>query len=119
MPIIANRQQYQQSWGLEQYGFKQWGYLPRLRKSDVTSVLTVTSYSVIQPIANLVLFNSIRNATVALTKSLASELGKDGIRFTSILLAWTETEHVTELMAAHAKINNSTRVYCDPDRRKF
>ncbi len=82
--------------------------LPFLRQSDSASVLMVTSYSVKQPIPNLVLSNSIRAATVGLTKSLALELGKDGIRFNSILPAWTETERVVELMAVRAKNNGST-----------
>jgi len=79
-----------------------------LRKSDCASVLTVTSYSVKQPIPNLVLSNSIRAATVGLTKSLALELGKEGIRFNSILPAWTETERVNELMTARAKANGTS-----------
>jgi len=82
--------------------------LPYLRKSETPSVLTVTSMSVKQPIANLVLSNSIRAATVGLTKSLAIELGREGIRFNSILPGWTETERVGELMAARAKANGST-----------
>jgi len=82
--------------------------LPYLRKSEAPSVLTVTSMSVKQPIANLVLSNSIRAATVGLTKSLAIELGKEGIRFNSILPGWTETERVGELMAARATANRST-----------
>jgi len=82
--------------------------LPYLRESRCASVLTVTSYSVKQPIQNLVLSNSIRAATVGLTKSLALELGRDGIRFNSILPAWTETERVTELMTARAKANGTT-----------
>ncbi len=82
--------------------------LPHLRQSGAASVLTVTSYSVKQPIANLVLSNSIRAATVGLTKSLALELGKDGIRFNSILPGWTETERVTELMSARARNNGTT-----------
>ena len=61
-----------------------------------------------QPIPNLIFSNSIRAATVGLTKSLALELGKEGIRFNSILPAWTETERITELMSVRAKINNST-----------
>jgi 3-oxoacyl-[acyl-carrier protein] reductase len=77
--------------------------LPHLRRSKAASVLTITSYSVKQPIPNLVLSNSVRLATVGLTKSLALELGVDGIRFNSILPAWTETERVTELMQARAK----------------
>lgn len=76
--------------------------LPHLRKSEVGSVLTVTSYSVKQPIPNLVLSNSIRSATIGLTKTLALELGQDGIRFNSILPGWTETERVYELMSHRA-----------------
>jgi len=82
--------------------------LPYLKKSKAASVLTVTSYSVKQPIPNLVLSNSIRAATAGLTKTLALELGPQGIRFNSILPAWTDTERVAELMAARAKQNKST-----------
>jgi 3-oxoacyl-[acyl-carrier protein] reductase len=82
--------------------------LPFLRKSAAASVLTITSYSVKQPIPNLVLSNSIRAATVGLTKSLALELGSAGIRFNSILPAWTETERVVELMTARAKAKGTT-----------
>ena len=82
--------------------------LPYLRKSDSASVLTVTSYSVKQPIQNLLISNSVRAATVGLTKSLALELGKEGIRLNSILPGWTETERVTQLMTVRAKTNNST-----------
>jgi 3-oxoacyl-[acyl-carrier protein] reductase len=82
--------------------------LPHLRKSDSPSVLTVTSMSVKQPIANLLLSNSVRMATIGLTKSLALELGAEKIRFNSILPGWTETERVTELMTARASTNKST-----------
>lgn len=83
--------------------------LPALRQSDAASVLTITSYSVKQPIPGLVLSNSVRSATVGLTKTLALELGSDGIRFNSILPGWTETERVQDLMANRAK-TNGTRV---------
>lgn len=82
--------------------------LPHLRKSESPSVLTVTSYTVKQPLANLVLSNSIRLATVGLTKSLAMELGKENIRFNSILPGWTVTERVQQLMEFHAKNNGTT-----------
>lgn len=82
--------------------------LPYLRKSESPSVLTITSYSVKQPVPNLVLSNSVRAATVGLTKTLALELGEDGIRFNSILPGWTETERVYELMDHRAKLNNTT-----------
>jgi 3-oxoacyl-[acyl-carrier protein] reductase len=71
--------------------------LPHLRQSESPSVLTFTSYTVKQPAMNLILSNSVRAATVALTKSLAVELGRDGIRFNSILPGWTMTERVQHL----------------------
>ena len=82
--------------------------LPFLRKSDSASILTVTSLTVRQPIPNLLISNSVRNATIGLTKSLALEFGKEGIRVNSVIPGWTETERVTELMSARAKANNST-----------
>lgn len=77
--------------------------LPHLRKSSSASVLTITSVSVKQPIPNLVLSNSIRAATIGLTKTLALEIGSEGIRFNSILPSWTETERVYELMSQRAE----------------
>ena len=82
--------------------------LPHLRKSDSASVLTVTSYSVKQPIPNLLISNSVRAATAGLTKTLALELGKEGIRLNSILPGWTETERVEELMSDRAKANQTS-----------
>ena len=82
--------------------------LPALKASSAASILTVTSMSVKQPIPNLVLSNSVRSATVGLTKSLALELGPLGIRVNSILPSWTETERIVELMTARAAANGST-----------
>jgi 3-oxoacyl-[acyl-carrier protein] reductase len=82
--------------------------LPYLKNSPHPSVVTVTSYSVKQPIPNLVLSNSIRSATVGLTKSLALELGPEGIRFNSILPGWTRTERVQEIMEYRADQNGTS-----------
>ncbi len=82
--------------------------LPHLRRSGAASVLTVTSVSVKQPIPNLILSNSVRAATVGLTKSLALELGGQGIRFNSILPGWTATERATKLVASSAAAKGTT-----------
>jgi len=82
--------------------------LPYLRESQFASVLTITSYSVKQPIPNLILSNSIRSATIGLTKSLALELGPEGIRFNSLLPGWTKTERVKEIMEFRAEQNNTS-----------
>jgi 3-oxoacyl-[acyl-carrier protein] reductase len=76
--------------------------LPHLRQSRRAAILTVTSVSVKQPVDNLILSNSIRMAVIGLTKTLAKELGPEGIRVNSILPGWTRTERVTELMQDRA-----------------
>jgi 3-oxoacyl-[acyl-carrier protein] reductase len=82
--------------------------LPYLRQSECASVVTLTSYAVKQPIPNLVLSNSVKAATVGLTKSLSLELGPEGIRCNSILPGWTLTERVQELMSYRAKANGTS-----------
>jgi 3-oxoacyl-[acyl-carrier protein] reductase len=82
--------------------------LPYLRASRYASVLTITSYSVKQPIPGLILSNSIRSATVGLTKSLALELGPEAIRFNSLLPGWTKTERVLEIMEFRAEQNRTS-----------
>ncbi len=82
--------------------------LPYLRKSKAASVLTMTSYTVKQPLPNLVLSNSVRLATIGLTKSLALELGSDGIRFNSMLPATIDTDRVRQLQAFRAEKNGTT-----------
>lgn len=82
--------------------------LPHLRRSAAPAVLAITSYSVKQPLPNLILSNSIRLAVVGLIKSLALELGQAGIRFNSILPAFTETERVLELLTDRARRNGTT-----------
>lgn len=81
--------------------------LPPLRRSRAASILTVTSFSVKQPVPGLLLSNVIRPSVAALTKSLARELGPEGIRANSILPGWTATERVEEILAWRAEQNDS------------
>lgn len=82
--------------------------LPYLRRSAAASVLTITSISVKQPITDLLLSNSVRLATIGLTKSLALEMAGEGIRFNSILPGYTETGRVEALMQTRALKNGTT-----------
>jgi 3-oxoacyl-[acyl-carrier protein] reductase len=77
--------------------------LPALRTSDRAAVLAVTSYAIKQPLPNLILSYSLRTAVAGLIKSLALELGGEGIRFNCILPAWTDTERVQQLMYDRAQ----------------
>ncbi len=85
--------------------------LPSLRLSDTPSILTFTSNSARQPVPNMVLANALRLAVVGLTKTLAMELGPEGIRVNSILPAWTKTERVMEILAERARRNGTTVDY--------
>ena len=82
--------------------------LPYLTASESASVLTITSMSVKQPVPNLLLSNSIRGATIGLTKTLALELGSEGIRFNTILPGFIRTERVLDLLAERAEANSTT-----------
>ncbi|OGO48116.1 MAG: 3-oxoacyl-ACP reductase [Chloroflexi bacterium RBG_16_64_43] len=82
--------------------------LPALRASPRAVVLAIGSYAIKQPLPNLVLSNSLRAAVAGLMKSLALELGGQGIRFNCILPAWTDTERVRQLMQDRAQRAGST-----------
>ena len=72
------------------------------------SIVATQSYSVKQPIDNLILSNSLRMAVIGLVKSLANELGPKGIRVNSINPAWTWTERVQQLMRDRAERDGTT-----------
>jgi 3-oxoacyl-[acyl-carrier protein] reductase len=82
--------------------------VPHMLERGSGSIVTTQSYSVKQPIDNLILSNSVRMAVIGLMKSLANELGPKGIRVNSINPAWTWTERVQELMTDRASRNQTT-----------
>lgn len=82
--------------------------LPYLMNSETPSVLAVASFTIKNPLENLILSNTMRAATVALIKSLSLELGESGIRFNSILPGWTHTGRVDDLLLNRAKKNKTT-----------
>ena len=82
--------------------------LQYLKNSPSPSILTITSFTVKQPLPNLILSNSIRAATAGFTKSLANEYGKERIRVNSLLPGWTKTDRVKELLKARAKTNHTS-----------
>jgi 3-oxoacyl-[acyl-carrier protein] reductase len=93
--------------------------VPHMVERGSGSIVATQSYSVKQPIENLILSNSIRLAVIGLMKSLANELGPKGIRVNSINPAWTMTDRVEQLMADRAQRNKSSieeeasKVYAD------
>jgi 3-oxoacyl-[acyl-carrier protein] reductase len=58
--------------------------LPHLKRSDQGRVVFITSISVRQPLANLVMSNALRAAVTGLSKTLSRELAPDGITFNCV-----------------------------------
>ena len=71
--------------------------LPHLRESGRGRVINITSSSVREPIANLVLSNAVRPGVVGWAKTLAAEVGVDGITVNSIAPGRIETARIHEV----------------------
>ncbi|MGD2162235.1 MAG: SDR family oxidoreductase [Anaerolineales bacterium] len=82
--------------------------VPKMLEAGSGSIVTTQSYSVKHPIDNLILSNALRMAVIGLMKSMANELGPEGIRINSINPAWTWTERVEQLMKDRAERNNTS-----------
>ncbi|MFW9846203.1 MAG: SDR family oxidoreductase [Candidatus Thorarchaeota archaeon] len=75
--------------------------LPLLKKSDSPSILYSTSVSVKQPIDNLLLSNAIRPAVIGMMRTLAGEIGSEGVRVNAVLPGYIYTDRVEQLMASN------------------
>lgn len=76
--------------------------IPHMIKRGTGSIVATQSIAVKQPIARLVTSNSLRMAVIGLMKSLANELGPQGIRVNSINPTFTWTDRVQKLMEDRA-----------------
>jgi 3-oxoacyl-[acyl-carrier protein] reductase len=77
--------------------------LPGLKRQRWGRILAITSIAVKQPVANLILSNSLRAAVTGFASTLAREVARDGITVNTILPGYTNTERVVELNDANAR----------------
>ena len=75
--------------------------IPHMQKKKWGRIITVTSITTKQPVADLVYSNAVRAAVVGLVKSLANEFGKDGILVNNVGPGFTATDRLKEL--AHSR----------------
>jgi 3-oxoacyl-[acyl-carrier protein] reductase len=71
--------------------------LPRLRESERGRIVAITSSSVREPIPNLALSNAVRPGLVGWLKTLARELGPDGITVNVVAPGRIDTERLREV----------------------
>src|SRR5258706_41108 len=58
--------------------------VPHMRKVGGGRVINITSYSVKEPIAGLVLSNGIRSSVIGMAKTISRELGRDNILINNV-----------------------------------
>jgi 3-oxoacyl-[acyl-carrier protein] reductase len=76
--------------------------VPHMQKRRWGRIITITSVTTKQPVADLVLSNAVRAAVVGLVKSLANEFGRDGILVNNVGPGFTATDRLKELAKARA-----------------
>jgi 3-oxoacyl-[acyl-carrier protein] reductase len=76
--------------------------IPCMQRKRWGRIITVTSITTKQPVADLVLSNAVRAAVVGLVKSLANEFGKDGILVNNVGPGFTATDRLKELAKTRA-----------------
>jgi len=100
-----NIEQYQQAFNLLFKTVCQTTLLaiPHMKAQKFGRIINVSSISVKEPVANLVLSNSIRSATAAWAKTLATEIAADGITVNNIMTGYFYTERMEYLIENEAK----------------
>lgn len=79
------------------------GVLPAMQGRRWGRILIDTSFSVKQPLENLVLSNAIRASVLGLAKTLSNEVAKEGITVNCICPGWIYTERVEQLLKDRAQ----------------
>lgn len=77
--------------------------VPHLRRAGGGRILNIQSTSVKQPIDGLILSNAIRVGVVGLAKTLAGELGRDGITINTVCPGRINTQRLRSLYAQRAQ----------------
>lgn len=82
--------------------------IPYMQRKRRGRIITITSITTKQPVADLVLSNAVRAAVVGLVKSLANEFGKDGILVNNVGPGFTATDRLKELAKSRSAGSGKT-----------
>lgn len=84
-------------------------FVPGMRERKWGRVISITSKAVKEPVPALVLSNSLRAAVTGYLRTLANEVGADGVTVNSVLPGFTATERLVALADAASQRTGSTR----------
>ena len=82
--------------------------LPGMRDSGYGRIINIVSTSVVTPIKGLGVSNVVRGAINNWMRTLASELGPDGITVNNILPGYVGTDRLSSLMSGRAERDGTT-----------
>ena len=84
-------------------------FVPGMQARKWGRVIGITSLAVKQPEPSLVLSNALRAAVTSFYRTLANEVGRDGVTANTVLPGYTETERLDALAEAKSKRTGATR----------
>lgn len=87
--------------------------LPGMRSQRWGRIVNISSYSVKQPIPDILLSNSLRLAVAGWAKTLATEVAADNVLVNTVAPGWTGTERVAQMLEARRAAATSSGV--DPE----
>ncbi|MFN0071952.1 MAG: SDR family oxidoreductase [Chloroflexota bacterium] len=77
--------------------------IPTMREGGGGRIVTIQSSSVKEPIADMLLSNSLRPGVVGLAKTLASELARDNIQINTVAPGRIATDRLEQSLVDHAR----------------
>lgn len=81
--------------------------LPHMQRQHWGRIITLTSYTVKQPVPELVLSNTIRAGVMGLVRSLAGQFGREGITVNNVGPGFTATARSRSLLELRAQSRNT------------
>jgi len=111
-PATSVQETSLEQWDMAYFSVMRWkielvmALLPKFKKQKYGRIVFVESISVKQPIANLALSNAFRMGVVGFVKSLANEVGKEGITMNVLAPGYHETDAVKRVLKKMSETQN-------------
>ncbi len=93
--------------------------LPGMQKAGYGRIINVISTSVKEPIKGLGVSNTVRAAVASWAKTLAGELGAQGITVNNVLPGYTRTQRLSSLFESRAQRENRTVADIEAEARSI